>query len=99
MQYGNSCNQAPEEMTLDNTLLTPRRDGAAVKYLPTALAITALMLAGTAPAAAATHHHHYHRVAQSLSGLHMYAGESLNERDPVLGAMPMNEPRYPHTAT
>jgi len=80
------------EMTSHNTLLTPRRDGAAVKYLPTALAITALMLAGTAPAAAATQHH-YHRVAHSLSGLHMYAGQSLDQNDPVLGAMPMNEAR------
>jgi hypothetical protein len=87
------------EMTSHNTLLTPRRDGAAVKYVPAALALAALTLAGTVPAAAATHHHHYHRAAQShragqsFAGLHMYAGESLDGHDPVLGAMPMNESR------
>jgi hypothetical protein len=80
------------EMTSHNTLLTPRRDGAAVKYLPAALAFATLTLAGTVPAAAATHHVHHH-TARSLSGLHMYAGQSLDQHDPVLGAMPMNESR------
>jgi hypothetical protein len=78
------------EMTSHNTTLTPRRDGAAIKYLPITLALAALAIAGT-PALAATHHQH--RAAQSLSGLHMYAGQSLDRNDPVLGAMPMKESR------
>jgi hypothetical protein len=79
------------EMTSHTTLLTPRRDGAAIKYLPITLALAALAIAG-APASAAVHHHHRH-VAQSLAGLHMYAGQSLDQHDPVLGAMPMNDAR------
>lgn len=84
------------EMT-HNTTLTPRRDGAAITNLPfaltlsAALAVTALVATGT-PALATTHHHH-HRAAQSLHGLHMYAGESLDQHDQVLGAMPMTESR------
>jgi hypothetical protein len=79
------------EMTSHNTTLSPRRDGAAIKYLPITFALAAFAITGT-PALAATHHHH-HRAAQSLGGLHMYAGESLNQHDPVLGAMPMNDAR------
>jgi hypothetical protein len=77
-------------MTSHNTMLTPRRDGAAIKHLPFALTLAALVTAGT-PAVAATHHPH--RAMQSLNGLHMYAGESLDQHDAVLGAMPMNESR------
>ena len=85
-------------MISHNTTLTPRRDGAANKNLPlarafsAALALTALVTAGT-PALAATHHHHHHVAARSLNGLHMYVGESLGQNDPVLGAMPMSESR------
>ena len=83
-------------MTSHDTLLTPRRDGAAIKYLPITLALAALAIATTPASAAAVHHHHHvaqHRAGQSFAGLHMYAGESLDGRDPVLGAMPMNESR------
>jgi hypothetical protein len=80
------------EMTSHNTLLTPRRDGAAIKYLPIALAFATLTIVGATPAFAATHHRHHHAV-QSLNGLHMYAGESLDRSGDVLGAMPMNESR------
>jgi hypothetical protein len=86
------------EMISHNTTLTPRRDRAAIKNLPlarsfsAALAVAALVAAGT-PALAATRHHHHHRAAQSLNGLHMYVGESLDQHDPVLGAMPMSESR------
>jgi hypothetical protein len=82
------------EMTSHNTTLTPRRDGAAIKYLPIALAFAGLVAVGSAPAFAATvHHHHHHVAARSLNGLHMYAGESLNRNDQVLGNMPMSESR------
>jgi hypothetical protein len=85
------------EMISHNTTLTLRRDGAAITNLPfartlsAALAVTALVATGT-PALATTHHHH-HRAAQSLNGLRMYAGESLDQHDQVLGAMPMSESR------
>lgn len=79
-------------MTSHNTTLTPRQDGVAVKYLPAALALAALVIAGAAPASAATQHHR-HRAARSLNGLHMYAGQRLDQHDPVLGEMPMNESR------
>jgi len=78
------------EMTSHNTLLTPHRDGAAIKYLSFALAFAAVAAAGT-PALTATHHHH--RAVQSLNGLHMYAGESFGQSGDVLGAMPMSESR------
>jgi hypothetical protein len=68
------------EMTSHNTTLTPRRDGAAIKYLPIALAFAGLVTVGSVPAFAAstTHHHHRHVVAaRSYNGLRMYAGESL----------------------
>ncbi len=78
-------------MTSHNTTLTPRRDEAAIKYLPIALAFAALVTAGSAPDFATTHHHH--RTVQSLQGLHMYAGESLGQSGDVLGAMPMTESR------
>jgi hypothetical protein len=81
------------EMTSHNTTLTPRRDGAAIKYLPIALAVAALTMAGTASAFAAAHHHHHARVVQSLNGLHMYAGESLDQHDQVLGDTPTTESR------
>jgi len=83
---------------LHDTTLTPRRDGAAIKRLPfartfsTALALTALVTAG-APALAAKRHHHHRVAAHSLNGLHMYAGEPLDQNDPRLGAMPMSESR------
>jgi hypothetical protein len=77
-------------MTSHKTTLTPRRAGPAIKYFAIALGFTAFAIAGT-PALAATHHHH--RAAQSLNGLHMYAGEALDQHDQVLGAMPMNESR------
>jgi hypothetical protein len=80
------------EMTSHNTTLTPRRNGAAIKYLPVALALTALVTVGGAPAIAATQHHHQ-RAAQSPHGLYMYAGRPLDQHDPVLGEMPMNESR------
>jgi hypothetical protein len=86
------------EMISHNTTLTLRRDGAAITNLPfartlsAALAVTALVATGT-PALATTHHHHHHRAAQSLNGLRMYAGESLDQHDQVLGAMPMSESR------
>jgi hypothetical protein len=80
------------EMTSHWTTLTPRHAGAAIKYLPVALALTVLTIAGTAPAFAATHHRHV-RAAQSLNGLHMYAGESLDQHDQVLGATAMSESR------
>jgi hypothetical protein len=80
------------EMTSHTTMLTPRRDGAAIKYLPIALAVAALTIAGTASAFAATHHHHA-RAVQSLNGLHMYAGEALDRHDQMLGATPMTENR------
>jgi hypothetical protein len=57
-----------------------------------ALALAALAAAGT-PTLAATRHHHHHVTAQSVKGLHMYAGESLDQHDQVLGAMPMSESR------
>jgi hypothetical protein len=79
------------EMTSHKTTLTPRRAGAAIKYLPIALTLTVFTAAGAAPAFAATHHHHH--AVQSLSGLHMYAGEALDQHDQMLGAMPMNENR------
>jgi hypothetical protein len=85
------------EMISHNTILTPRRDEAAITNFPfartlsAALAVTALVATGT-PALATTHHHHHH-AAQSLHGLHMYAGESLDQHDQVLGAMPMTEAR------
>jgi hypothetical protein len=81
------------EMTSHNTTLTPHRDGAAIKYLPVALAVAALTIAGTASAFAATHHHHHARAVQSLNGLHMYAGEALDQHDQVLGETPMTEGR------
>jgi hypothetical protein len=80
------------EMTSHNTTLTPRRDGVAIKYLPAVCALAALVTIGSAPAIAATQHHH-HRAAHSLSGLHMYAGQALDQHDAVLGEMPMNESR------
>jgi hypothetical protein len=86
------------EMNSHDTTLTPRRDGTAIKNLAlartfsAALALTALATAGT-PALAAKRHHHHHVAAHSLNGLHMYAGESLGQNDPVLGAMPMSESR------
>jgi hypothetical protein len=85
------------EMNSHETTLTPHRDGAAIKSLSfartfsAALAFAALVGAGT-PALAATHHRH-HRVVRTMNGLHMYAGESLDQHDPVLGAMPMSESR------
>ncbi len=78
-------------MTSYTTILTPRRDGAAIKYLPLALTLAALVTAGSVPALATTHHHH--RTARSLRGLHMYAGEPLGQSGDVLGAMPMTESR------
>ena len=78
--------------TSHNTTLTPRWDQVAIKYLPAVLALAAVVTIGVAPASAATQHHH-HRAAQSLRGLHMYAGQALDQRDPVLGEMPMNESR------
>jgi len=84
--------------TSHNTTSTQRRNEAAIKdltaakYLAAALALAALVTVGGAPAAAATQHHH-HRAAQSLSGLHMYAGQPLDRHDQVLGEMPMNESR------
>jgi hypothetical protein len=80
-------------MTSHNTTLTPRRDGAAIKYLPAALVLASLVTVGGAPASAATQHHHHHAAARSLSGLHMYAGQALDEHDQVLGEMPMSESR------
>jgi hypothetical protein len=83
--------------TSHNTTSTQRRNEAAIKYLtaakylPAALALAAVIVSG-APANAATQHHH-HRAAHSLSGLHMYAGQALDQHDPVLGEMPMNESR------
>jgi hypothetical protein len=77
--------------------LTPRSNEAAIKhlsaakYLPAALAFAALVTVGGAPANAATQHHH--RAARSLSGLHMYAGQALDQHDQVLGEMPMSESR------
>ena len=79
-------------MTSHNTTSTPRRDGAAIKYLAAALALAALATVGGATANAATQHHH-HRAARSWNGLHMYAGQPLDQHDPVLGEMPMNESR------
>ena len=84
--------------TSHDTTLTPRRNEAAIKYLsaakylPVAIALAALVTVGGAPASAATQHHH-HRAARSLSGLHMYAGQALDQRDQVLGEMPMSESR------
>lgn len=75
-----------------NTTLTPRRNQAAIKYLPVAMALAALVTVGGAPAIAATQHHH-HRAARSLNGLHMYAGQALDQHDQVLGEMPMSESR------
>ena len=86
------------EMISHNTSLTPRRDGAAIKNLPRTRALTAalalaVLAAAATPTLAATRHHHYRHPAQSLNGLHMYAGESLDQHDQVLGAMPMSESR------
>jgi hypothetical protein len=87
------------EMISHNTMLTPRRDEAAIKNLPlartfsAALALTALVTASTPALATTRHHHHHHVAARSLNGLNMYAGESLGQSDPVLGAMPMSEGR------
>jgi hypothetical protein len=78
--------------TSHDTTLTLRRDGVAIKYLPAALALAAFVTIAGTPAMAATQHHHQ-RAAHSLSGLHMYAGESLAQHDQVLGEMPMNESR------
>jgi hypothetical protein len=79
--------------TSHNTTLTPRRIKClfAAKYLPAAMTLAALATVGAAPAIAATQHHHH--AARSLHGLHMYAGQALDQRDPVLGEMPMNESR------
>lgn len=63
----------------------------ATKNIAIASAFAALALS-VAPALAAVHHHH-HRAVQSLNGLHMYAGESLDGADPVLGTSSMTETR------
>jgi hypothetical protein len=72
-------------MTPQNMTSTPNRPGFAV-----ALTLAALTIAGTAPALAATHHH---RAVQSTRGLQMYAGESFDRGDDMMGDAHIDEAR------